>query len=399
MQEAEIMINTLLKANERSTLLASKCKQSREILMVEKAILVEENEQLKISLHLKDEENERLHDQIRDSLVDMSNMMSLLERSFLHMQRDTEAMCKAIYSDAFMLAKEIQSIISFSRSSVEDIYAQVLREEFASFVLHQFSVAEYFKNYENFNRLLVNHPARFQDCLNNQMHISMIGDKVYTSLNSAKGEKELDQTAVTTTMEAFEMSLTFDDKIDNNSELQKELEDIEIMLQGLLHEFSMLQKLTSTTESLKAETENLVPPLSQTWHKLQVKTSQLDILVVQIAKHKRFFDTDTALIASNSEIEHIKEKGETIKTLEKKVVLAKLSLEKHLLSLLDSIENDLRSVTEERDQLGTEVVSLQDRLDRANAFASENEAIAVNAHQVFSNENALSWSICWNYIY
>lgn len=71
MQEAEIMINALLKANENSTLLMSNYKRSREILMLEKASLVEENKPLKNSLHLKDEENEKLHNQIRDSLVDM----------------------------------------------------------------------------------------------------------------------------------------------------------------------------------------------------------------------------------------------------------------------------------------------------------------------------------------
>lgn len=191
--------------------------------------------------------------------------MSLLERSFLHMRRDTEAMCKETYSDAFILAKEIQSIISFSRSSVEDIHSQVLEEEFASFVLHQFSVAEYFKNYRNLNGLLINHPDRSRDCLDNQLIISMIADKVDTSSNSAKGEQELDQTAVTTTVEAFDMGLTLDDKVDNKSELQKELEGIEIMLQGLPLEFSMLQKSTSKTENLKAETEKSVPPLSQTW--------------------------------------------------------------------------------------------------------------------------------------
>ncbi|KAK1390325.1 hypothetical protein POM88_018503 [Heracleum sosnowskyi] len=307
MQEAEIMINALLKANENSTLLTRKYKQSREILMVEKASLVEEIKQLKISLHLKDEENEKLHDQICDSLVDMSKMMALLEGSFLHMRTDTEAMCKEIYSDAFMLAKEIQSIIRFSRSSVEDIFAKVLEEEFTSFVLHQFSLAADFKDYRNLDALLTNHPDRFQDCLNNQLLISMIDDKVETSSNSEKGEDELDHTAVTTAMEAFEMGLTLDDKVDNNSELQKEFED--------------------------------------------------------------------------SYIEQLEEKGEDIKTFEEKVDLAKLSLERQLLSSLEKIENDLRNVTEERDQLCKQVVSLQDRLSRATALTSENEASAVKAHK------------------
>ncbi|WOH07405.1 hypothetical protein DCAR_0726835 [Daucus carota subsp. sativus] len=380
LEEAEIMINALLKANENSTLLASKCKQSREILSEENASLVEENKQLQISLHLKDEENERLHDQICDSLVEMTKMMSLLERSFLHMQRDTEAICKDIYSDAIMSVKEIQSIIRFSRSSVEDIYGKVLEKELSSSVLHQFIVAEYFKNCKNLG-LFINHPNIFQDCLNNQWHINMIDDKVDTSLNSAKGGTELGQSAVITTMETFEMCRTLDENFGNNSELQKELEDIEIMLQGLLHEFNMLQKSTSTTENLKAENENLVLPLSQTWHELQMKTSQLDLLVLQMEKHKRFFNTDATLFASNPDIEQLKEKEEAIKTLEKEVVLAKSSLERQLLSLLDNIENDLRNVTKERDQLGTQVVSLQDGLDRANALANENEAIAVNAHQ------------------
>lgn len=37
---------------------------------------------------------------------------------------------------------------------------------------------------------------------------------------------ELDQTALTSTMEAYEMGLTLDDQVENNLELQKELEGI-----------------------------------------------------------------------------------------------------------------------------------------------------------------------------
>lgn len=384
MQEADVMLNALLKANEDSRKLTGTWRQAGEDLMIEKVSLTEEIDQLKFSLHLKDTENEILQDQVHDSFIELANLITSLEGSILHMQRDAEKMCKVVYSDALMIVKEIMRYICISRSSLEGICAEAMEREFAYFVLYQCTVGEFLKKFES------------------------------SSEDIVQG-KEQEQSAVPSRMEAVKSVGSYTDTMYENLELRKELQRKDVLLKGLLFDISLLQESTSTTNDFKAETEILVASLSQNQHKLQIKTSQLEDLLVQNTNLEcRLANTETALFVANSDLEQLKgtiddlssqnaefkvllrdlnvikseaeeqlaEQREVVKTLEKEILLKTSSAENQLYSSFEDLENYSEMVSGERDQLHEQIVVLQDRLNMAYSLADENEAIAVEARQV-----------------
>lgn len=415
MQEADVMLNALLKANEDSRQLTGTWRQAGEELMIEKVSLTDEIEQLKSSLHLKDTENEILQDEIHGSFIEIANLITSLEVSILHMQRDTEKMYEVVFSDALMIVKEIMRYLSISRSSLESICSEAMEREFAYFVLHQCTVGEYLKKFKSSSEDISPHQIGLQQ---DQDHFftckDLIGESD-TTVNVVQGEEQ-DQSAVPSRMNASKSGRSYTDTMYENLELRKELQRKDVLLKGLLFDISLLQESTSTTKDLKVETENLVSCLSQNQHKLQIKTSQVEDLLVQNTNLEcRLADTEAALYVANSDLELVKgtiddlssqnaefkillrdlyfrkseaeeqlaEQRDVVKTLEKEILLKTSSAEQQLHSSFEDLENYSRMVSGERDQLHEQIVVLQDKLDMACSLADENEAIAVEARQVF----------------
>lgn len=409
-KEADYMLNALVKANDNSKQLTVMWRKAGEDLMLEKASLIEEIEQLKSSTRVRDGENGILQGQIQYSLIEMSNSISVLEVAFLQMQRDVEEVCKAVYSDALTMAKDILHYTCFSRSSLEDICAEIMEKGFSSFVLHQCH-GKYFSKLRSLNGLC---PSILQGGFVNHLEKSLIGESE-SRVNVVIGKLEADQTATVSRLGVTELGSSHDDATIENLELKKELERKEILLKGLLFDFSLLQESASTTKDIKDETEKLIVALSRVQHELEMKTSQLDELLVQHRTlESSLADTETALFGSNSDLEQaretidilseqndemrillkdlylkkseteeqLEEQREVVKSLEKEILRTNSSAEKQIFSSIKDIEDDLRRVTCERDQLCEQVISLQDRLDMAYAVADENEAIAVEARQV-----------------
>ncbi|KAK1387409.1 Kinesin motor domain-containing protein [Heracleum sosnowskyi] len=413
MQEADVMLNALLRANEDSRQLTGTWRQTGEELMMEKVSLTEEIEQLKSSLHLKDTENEILQDQIHGSFSEIANLITSLEVSILHMQRDTERMCKVVFSDALMIVKEIMRYICISRSSLESICAEAMEREFAYFVLHQCTVGEYLKKFKSSSEDIFPHQNGLQQDLGHFLTCKhLIGESDMT-INVVQGDEQ-DQSAIPSRMEDIKSARSYTDTMYENLELRKELQRKDVLLKGLLFDISLLQESTSTTKDLRVETENLVACLSQNQHKLQMKTSQVEDLLVQNTNLEcRLADAETAFYVANSDLELVKgtiddlssqnaefkvllrdlnlrkseaeeqlaEQRDVVKTLEKEILLKTSSAEKQLYSSFEDLENYSRMVSGERDQLHEQIVVLQDKLDMVCSLADENEAIAVEARQ------------------
>lgn len=430
MQEADVMLNALLKANEDSRQLSGTWRQAGEDLMLEKVSLTEEIEQLKSSLHLKDAENEILHDQIHGSFIEIANLVTSLEGSILHTQRDTEKMCKAVFSDALMMVKEIMKHICISRASLEGICTEAMEREFAYFVLHQCTVGEYLKKFKSSSEEISLHQNKLQqnhDYLLTCKH--MIGESDM-STNIMQGKAQ-GISASLSRMEDVKSGKSYTDTIFENLELRKELQRKDVLLKGLLFDISLLQESTSTSKDLKVETENLVASLSQNQHKLQIKISEVEDLLVQNTNlEQRLANTESALFVANSDLEQMKEtiddlssqndefkvllrdlylrkseaeeqlaeQRDVVKALEKEILLKTNSAEKQLYSSFEDLENYSRMVSGERDQLCEQIVVLQDKLDMAYSLADENEAIAVEARQVFTFSQFLKFLIFAGFI-
>lgn len=408
MKEADVMLNALLKANQNAKELTGVWKQAGEELMVEKEGLIKEIEQLKAFICLKDGETEMLQDQVHYNLQEVENSVSLLEESFLRMQRDVEEMFKVIYSDSLTMAKDILHCFCNSRSSLEDICSETMGQGFAPLRLHQYHVGKS----PNLSRDLGFHEARLQErCLVMNTSVS----EPTTVVNGVRRGEEGDQSTLSKKLESRESSPADDDLMDENLFLKKELERKEEVLKGLLFDFSLLQESASTTKDMKDESEKLIVVLSQVQQELQMKTNQLNDVLVQHTKlEDRLVDTETALFISDSHLEQAKgtvdilsnqiaelrmlledlylrksevevqleEQREVVKSLEEEILRINSSSETKLVSSIEDMEDDLKSVTIERDHLREQVGSLQDRLELAYSLVDENEAITVEAQQV-----------------
>ncbi|KAK1295581.1 hypothetical protein QJS10_CPA16g01742 [Acorus calamus] len=201
----------------------------------------------------------------------------------------------------------------------------------------------------------------------------------------------------------------------NSSSLKRELARKDVLLKGLLFDFRLLQELTSNAKDKKDETLGMMDALSQVRQELDHKTSQVDDILVQqrqlqiqlIDKEAEFNMVKSDLGRANSTIdmladennelrhlledlyvtkrdlnENLEEKQKVIEGLEKEILCLSSSVEEKLFSTVEGIEDEMRKVSHEKDDLRDELVSLNAKLDMAKTLADENEAIAVEARQV-----------------
>ncbi|CAH1418966.1 unnamed protein product [Lactuca virosa] len=374
MNEADNMLNVLMKANEEAKVLAGRWKQAAEDVMVDKASLVEE----------------------------LANSVSVLEGSFHHLKKEAENSCHLMYSDALAMFHGVRHDINESRSSLQDIYAERMENSFASFVVQQCHIGEYNKKSKLGSRLheeLIKHV----ETLRFRQNLSTINDS----------EEEVNYSALAASKESEDLGEV--DLIGENLKLNKELERKNTLLNGLLFDFSLLQESASTRKDMKDAAEKLFTDLRQVQHELKMKTTQLDDMLIRYEKLESCLsDTESALSASKSCLQHaeetvnalsyqngelrslledlyhkkseteekLEEQKEIVKSLEKEIDCGASSVQEQFLFSLEGITDDLKRVSSERDQLCEQVNSLQEKLEMAYTIADENEAIAVEARQV-----------------
>lgn len=408
-KEANLMLHALTKALEDSKQMTFMWKQSGENLMVERASLAEEIQKHKSTICQKEEENRLLKDYIHFSLIEMTNSISMLEECFLQVKTDVDKRFMPMYSDVLLTGQEMLHFINCLRSSVEDICSQVVDERFVSFVLYNSCVTELVSKFPCFR---VNHD--FKSSRQGELHslpkiCSSSAEPVVNTGNEGTGKR--DQCVNV----KEEPDLPNVKVIYENTALREELERKQELLEGLLFDFRLLQESASNSKDIKDQTEKLIFSLSQVHYELEIKQSQLeDILVENRTLESSLADTEKALTTSNYELKLSKESihkltdqnaelrellkefyakkseaegqldehKEVIKGLEKEIANLTASLENQSLSLFESIEDELRKVIIERDQLHEEVCVLNDKLEMAYSLADEKEAIAIEARQV-----------------
>lgn len=410
MKEADYMLNALLKSNEDAKQLTSDWKEAGNVLMVQKADMVKKIKQLKSSIHFKERENELLQNQINLILTDIESLMFLLEGSF---QNDVENLCKTAYCDSILMVNETLNNIYSLRSCLAEISAKVRENGITSFVLNESYLG---KSSEEIRKKNSDFLASTLEVLK-AMHSSGKTCESYgneSKVSFAKGKEKVYKN------EFFKRSagnydLVQDDLINEHLELKRELEHKEVVLKGLLFDFSLLQESTSSTKDAKEENEKLIEALNQVRNELMMKTNQLDDLLI---RHRtlegRLMETENALSISNSDLEQsrgtleilteenaelrmllkdlylkkseteqqLEEQRESVKDLEDEIIRMASSAENKMVSSMKDIKDDMERVSIERDQLLDQLQSLQDKLDIAYALADEKEAIALEARQV-----------------
>ncbi|XP_059280862.1 kinesin-like protein KIN-12C isoform X1 [Lycium ferocissimum] len=387
-KEVDYTSNALVKVNENEKHLTSMLRQAEEELLAQKASLVEDVKQLKSTIRQRDEEKGILQDEACRSLIEISNRMSLLEGSFVDMQKNVEGLLKTLFADASRMAEETLGHISNSKSLLEGNFSGTMKNEISSSVLYHCQAIDSIHELE-------------RSC-----KIGMIMD-----------EEKLDGMARFRRMEDKELGLNQINNKNENLELRKELERKELLLKGLLFDISLLQESASSRKDITDEVEKLTAALNRVQNELSTKERQLDEMFIQHRTiENRMQEMESALFASkaylevtrresdnfskqNSELRalledlcvkksqtegELEEQREIVKSLENEILRLTSSTEKQLiLSKKDrDTEDDLKRVTGEKNQLLEQLQFLQDRLDMAYSLADENKAIAVQARQV-----------------
>lgn len=410
-READIMLNALLRANENAKQQTGIFKQAGEQLQIERENLIDEVGQLKSSMHLKDAENKLLHEQVCFNLEEVASSVSSLEGCISQTQRDVDEKFGIISCDIISFRDEMLKSVGNWKSLLEDVFLEVMGREFMSFVVHQ-CVNEICWQFAQFKAEPNFLPLKWQRCLEST---NISGSTCLTDKEDIMLISKIDRgrTELITGLEEADGGFSYDDMLYENLALKKELKRKEVLLEGLLFDFRLLQESTSKTKDMKNERDY---SLSQLQHELEIKANQLDSVLVQQRKLEGLLtDTEKALFSSNSKLDKAKEtmtsisehnaqlkkqvedlylkKSEAGKQLaEQQDVINKLeneiihltSLEKKSVLSVEDIENELSRVISERDQLHEQVCFLTDKLGIAYALADEKEAVATEARQVLS---------------
>ncbi|CAN1151037.1 Kinesin-like protein KIN-12C [Linum perenne] len=407
MEDADYMLTILLKANENERQLNCVVKQANGEVMLDGSQVTAENGQLKISVPMKENENELLLGEACQGLSEVSSSMSLLEGCFQEMHTQVQHEYEAIHLSFLSMGKEILHSIRHLRSSMKGTCSEVTGKEFVLCTLNPLIQQDTVDNIQLQQQKLTGSP---QDaCASNQYNMH------FTSENgTSEGHGGISVTNLNNEgLGSPKTLLTFE-----NLSLRKELERKEVLLRGLLFDFRLLQETASRRKDKKDETENLVLTLSEVRQHLEMKTSEFDNLLVQYKKiESHMVDLEEALMIANSDLEQAKDTIENLSdnNAELRMILKDLYLSKseaeerlaeekevvkgleeeilHLTSSTESrlcyegLQEDLRKMTCERDHLREEINSLNDKLEVAYGLADENEAIAVEARQELEEQN------------
>lgn len=387
-KEVDYTLNALVEVNKNEKHLTSMLRQAEEELLAQKASLVEDVKHLKSSIRHSDEEKGLLQDEACHSLIEISNGMSLLEGSFVDMQRDVEGLLKTLFADASRMAEETLGHISISKSILEGIFSATMKNGVSSSVLHHCQTIDSIHE------------------LGRSCKIGMIMDK-----------DKLDGMTSFRRMEGKDLCLDQIDSKNETLELRKELERKEVLLKGLLFDFSLLQESASNRKDFRDEVGKLIAALNRVQNELSTKEYQLnEMLIQQKTLENQLQQMESALFSSKADLEEtrrasdnfskqnselralledlcvkksqtedeLKEQREIVKSLENEILRLTSSTEKQLILLNKDkdTEDDFMRVTGEKNHLLEQLRFLQDRLDMAYSLADENEAIAVQARQV-----------------
>uniref|UniRef100_A0A7N0TKP3 Kinesin motor domain-containing protein n=1 Tax=Kalanchoe fedtschenkoi TaxID=63787 RepID=A0A7N0TKP3_KALFE len=392
-KEADIMLNALVDANERSKQLTSMWRQAGKDLLVEKASLLDEVEQLKHSAALHKKENVLLQEELEHSCMELRGSMSFLETSFTEMQLGMEEHLKAVYSE---LSSIVQGLLSCIHGQHPLYGKDVIENEFVlSLPQECYNDGSEKERPDPVVSAMGHYPA----CQTNN------NDRI--NMNTA-------QYIAARRQSTSHECLAEGDLIQENDLLKKEIKRNDGALNDLLFDFSLLHESTSKMKDEKDENQKLVLSLNSIPKELELKIKQLDSVQAEHEKSKRQLSENESLLSSmNTDVEQAKEmieilsaqnaelgtlvedlynkKSETeeqleeqkkmVRSLEKEVLQLSHSTDNNLVSSTESVEDVLREAADEKSSLIEEIKHLKDKLEMARALADENEALVVEARQ------------------
>ncbi|XP_022725985.1 kinesin-like protein KIN-12D isoform X2 [Durio zibethinus] len=134
--EADIMINGLMIANETMKLDINRQKQVEAMLVDERDALITEVQSLQSINVLKDQQLEDLEGQFGSSLTETRNLVAELEGLISEVQTTFSQNVMAVVSDCLCLKSLLYNSMKLARSSLEDVWSEIIMKDCAVSVLH-----------------------------------------------------------------------------------------------------------------------------------------------------------------------------------------------------------------------------------------------------------------------
>ncbi|KAL9674626.1 hypothetical protein QQ045_030898 [Rhodiola kirilowii] len=380
-KEADIMLNALVNANEKSKQLTSMWKQAGQDLMIEKACLLDEVAQLKHSAALQEKENVLLQEEIQHSCMELGGVITLLETSFKEMQLDVEEQLQAMYF-------EVSSIVQGLLSCMND-----LRPLYGKYITETIVALSVPREYHNDGSEKM-YPSNNDQINKNTSQYFSVGHQGTFAKNLAEGD--------------------YGDLVHENDLLKKEIDRKDGVLKGLLFDFRLLQESASKSKDMKDDNQKLELSLNSIQKELEFKIGQLGSVQteheknkMQLAANERSLSLMSSdlqqakemieiLSAQNAELgtliedlynkkseneEQLEEQKKMVRSLEEELLRLSDSTDTHLLCSVEGLEAALQEAADEKSRLIIQIEHLKEKVDMAYALADENEALVIEARQ------------------
>ncbi|XP_020108284.1 kinesin-like protein KIN-12E isoform X1 [Ananas comosus] len=414
MEEAEMMMKALLKANEDSKHERDFWKQATQVVLTEKATIIED-------LHRSEALNSSVIRQAYANLEEISELASSIEGSFHEIQKIKMEEMNSICSEMASFGQVVKRWIGDLKSFLINIISEITEKDFESHVLYQCQIGALIEQIKHSNV-----DSSSLSCT--QIRSSSMCSNVQPCLavEHVGGTKELLNEAKTVRdMVSVELDNVF---IAKPEEFENEIEDLadylslkgefarkDDIIEGLFFDLRLLQESTSYTKDMKDKIEETVATLIQVQHELAMKTSLVEsiletqkILEIQIneseaALHSSRYKLEQAQnlcevlsrenkvlrdlmedeLLKNGEMEkQLEEKSKVINSLESQILLVNSSVGESFCSSVEEITEELKAINDEKVHLQTEIFDLNGKLEMAMTLVDEKEAIAVEARQV-----------------
>ncbi|TVU37642.1 hypothetical protein EJB05_10967, partial [Eragrostis curvula] len=196
--------------------------------------------------------------------------------------------------------------------------------------------------------------------------------------------------------------------------LRKEFDRKINITEGLYYDLKLLQEYISNAKDMKDKANDIATALSNVQRELETKSSAMEnMMKKQKALEEELAENGAGLVMLRSELEQsqslssallnenkelrvmleeetlknsetkvlLEDKVRVIEGLENQILLLNCSEVGQLMSDIEELNNSLKIMSSDRENLQAEILQLRDKLDMAMALAEENEAAATEARQ------------------
>ncbi|KAG8079583.1 hypothetical protein GUJ93_ZPchr0007g3950 [Zizania palustris] len=373
MEEAEIMLSSLLKANEELKFEKDNCRKAVELLLAEKTSLTDKLQDLEASNSCTAQRYNKLHEQINEYVAEMTNLATVIKGSFHQIQRVTTVELFEFCSEIIKFGQDLRRWICESRSHLVNM-AALLEEKGNS--------------------------------SSEQIH--------HTNLNAYAGVSNTEKKPLMIHDACLQNGNCLADYNMDYASLRREFDRKSNVAEGLSFDLKLLQESTSQAKDMKDKADELSNALIRVQRELETKTSAMEtILKKQKALEEELAENGAALIILRSELENsqslsselfkennglrvtleeesmiiketkamLEDKSKIIEELECQILFLNSSEEGHLMSHIKELNSSLEVICTEKGNLEEEILKLTDRLEMAMALAEENEATSIEARQ------------------